>query len=101
MAAKSKSKQATTGTNGTSKAVPVLAQPILDDTLLATLKNFSLAGFPVSVTNYDDALVIRIGGMARCANPACRKFAPREFVHDTGCVHCTERASTGTPDAQP
>lgn len=92
MAAKSKQKQGTTGTNGT-KQVPVLAQPILDDTLLQTLGNFARAGFAVSASNTGGGLVIRITGMARCQNPACRKFAPVEFVHADGCVHC---ASTGT-----
>jgi hypothetical protein len=98
MAAKSKAKAAGTGTGG-SKPVPVLAQPILDDTLLQTLANFARAGFRVEASTAGDGLVIRINGMARCSNPACRRFAPREFVQDTGCVHCTDRASTGTGEA--
>lgn len=92
MAAKSKTKPASTG-NGTAKSVPVLAQPILDDILFQTLANFVRAGFKVEASTSGDGLAIRITGMARCPNPACRRFAPREFVGATGCVHCT---STGT-----
>ena len=94
MVAKSKPKAASTG-SGAARSVPVLAQPILDDTLYQTLLNFQRAGFAVWASNNDTGLVIRIAGMARCANPACRKFAPCDLVRDGACVHCT---STGTED---
>ena len=99
MAAKSKPKAESTG-SGSARSVPVLAQPILDDTLLQTLANFARAGYRVEASNTGNGLVIRIAGMARCENPACRKFAPRDLVEAGGCVHC---ASTGTPatEAQP
>lgn len=92
MAARSKTKTADTGND----TVPVLAQPILDDMLLKTLGYLARAGYRVQASNAGDSLVIRIAGMARCDNPACRKFAPRDLVHDGGCVHC---ASTGTGEA--
>lgn len=92
MAAKSKPKAASTG----SANVPVLAQPILDDTLMQTLANFARAGYRVEASNTGNGLVIRIAGMARCENRACRKFAPRDLVDAGKCVHC---ASTGTPSA--